>query len=82
MSLIMQAVRPVPEGRAPLPDWAADLSIALESGACGQFVLYGTVHDRFAIGERFVGLDRFVEDEMLGATDVILSYDLGNGLTV
>jgi len=78
----MQAAWPLPEGRARLPEWAADLSIALESGACGQFVLYGNVHDRFAIGDRFVGLDRFVEDEMLGATDVILSYDLGNGLTV
>ncbi|HEV2271565.1 MAG TPA: ATP-binding protein [Steroidobacteraceae bacterium] len=69
-------------GRAPLPDWAADLSVALESGACGQFVLYGNVHDRFTIGDQFVSIDRFVEDEMLGTTDVILSYDLGNGLTV
>ncbi|MGH8217103.1 MAG: ATP-binding protein [Steroidobacteraceae bacterium] len=65
-----------------MPEWAADLSTALESGACGQFLLYGNVHDRFAIGDRFVGIDRFIEDEMLGATDVILSYDLGNGLTV
>jgi len=65
-----------------LREWATDLSIALESGACGQFVLYGNVHDRFAIGDRFVGIDRFIEDEMLGSTDVILSYDLGNGLTV
>lgn len=70
------------KGRTRLPDWAADLSVALESGACGQFVLYGNVHDRFAIGDRFVSIDRFVEDEMLGTTDVILSYDLGNGLTV
>ncbi|MGH8258352.1 MAG: AAA family ATPase, partial [Steroidobacteraceae bacterium] len=74
--------RPSALGRVSLPDWAVDLSIALESGACGQFVLYGNVHDRFAIGDRFVGLDRFIEDEMLGSTDVILSYDLGNGLTV
>src|SRR5215469_2126363 len=68
--------------RARLPDWAADLSVALDSGACGQFVLYGNVHDRFTIGDRLVGIDRFVEDEMLGTTDVILSYDLGNGMTV
>ncbi len=65
-----------------LPEWAIDLSIALESGACGQFILYGNVHDRFAIGGRFVGIDRFLEDEMLGATDVVFSYDLGNGLKV
>jgi len=81
--MIMQSVQQSAErGRARLPDWAADLSVALESGACGQFVLYGNVHDRFAIGERFVGIDRFIEDEMLGTTDVILSYDLGNGLIV
>lgn len=36
----------------------------------------------FTTEDRFVGMDRFVEDEMLGATSVILSYDLGNGLTV
>jgi len=83
MSMIMQSVQQSAErGRARLPDWAADLSVALESGACGQFVLYGNVHDRFAIGDRFVGIDRFIEDEMLGTTDVILSYDLGNGLIV
>ena len=65
-----------------LPDWAADLSVAIESGACGQFLLYGNIHDRLAIQGRFVGLDRFIEDEMLPATEVIFSYDLGNGLTV
>ncbi len=79
----MQAVHASREGQlAPLPEWATDLSVSLESGACGQFVLYGNVHYRFAVGDQFVAIDRFVEDEMLGATDVILSYDLGNGLTV
>src|SRR6185437_5064182 len=33
-------------------------------------------------GDQFVSIDRFVQDEMLGTTDVIFSYDLGNGLTV
>ena len=60
------------EGRARLPDWAAELSVALESGACGQFVLYGNVHDRFTIGDRLVSIDRFVEDETLATTDVDL----------
>jgi hypothetical protein len=79
----MQAAQRSWEGRRTrLPDWAADLSAALESGACGQFVLHGNVHDRFTIAGRFVGIDRFVEDEMLGRTDVIFSYDLGNGLAV
>ena len=81
--MTMPAAQRSPEaGRTALPEWAGDLSVALESGACGQFVLYGNVHDRFTIADRFVGIDRFVEDEMLGTTDVIFSYDLGNGLTV
>ena len=78
----MQAAQRSREAGTRLPDWAVDLSVALESGACGQFVLYGNVHDRFTIEDRFVGIDRFVEDEMLGTTDVIFSYDLGNGLVV
>jgi ATPase family associated with various cellular activities (AAA) len=83
MLMTMQVVQRSPEARREtLPEWAADLSVTLESGACGQFVLYGNVHDRFTIGDRLVGIDRFVEDEMLGTTDVILSYDLGNGLSV
>ena len=68
--------------RSQLPDWAIDLSVSLESGACCQAVLHGNVHDRFAIGGRFVALDRFIQDEMLAGAEVIFSYDLGNGLTV
>jgi hypothetical protein len=62
MMTAMQAVQQSQErGPAQLPDWGADLSVALESGACGQFVLYGNIHDRFAIGDRFVGIVEFVE---------------------
>ncbi len=71
-----------PRGVRLLPDWAADLAGAIESGACSQFVLYGNVHDRLALDGRFVGLGHFVQDEMLSATEVVFSYDLGNGLTV
>ena len=65
-----------------LPDWAAELAVAFESGSCGQFVLYGNVHDRLAIDGRFIGIDRFIQEQMLGAVDVVFGYDLGNGLTV
>jgi hypothetical protein len=34
------------------PGWATDLNIALESGASGQFILYGNVHDRLAVNGR------------------------------
>jgi len=59
-----------------------DLSVAFESGASGQFILYGNVHDRMAVGGRLVNIERYIQDELLGSFDVIFSYDLGNGLTV
>jgi hypothetical protein len=70
---------PAPQGS---PDWAAELSLAFESGASGQFVLYGNVHDRLAVGDRLVNIDRYVQDELLAGFAVIFAYDLGNGLTV
>jgi hypothetical protein len=70
---------PLPE-RAPA--WAADLAIAYESGANGQFVLYGNVHDRLPVRGRLVNLPRFLEDELLAAFAVVFVYDLGNGLHV
>src|SRR3569833_2319316 len=64
------------------PAWAMDLSVAFESGASGQFILYGNVHDRMAVSGRLVNIERYIQDELLGSFDVIFSYDLGNGLTV
>ena len=61
----------------PLPDWANDFSSSLESGACGQFLVHGNVHDRFAIEDRFIGIDGFIQEQMLAATEVIFAYDLG-----
>jgi len=64
------------------PAWATDLYVAFESGASGQFILYGNVHDRLAVGGRLVNIERYIQDELLSGFDVIFSYDLGNGLTV
>lgn len=64
------------------PEWATDLYVAFESGASGQFILYGNVHDRLAVGGRLVNIERYIQDELLGGFDVIFAYDLGNGLTV
>ena len=46
---------PAPQGA---PAWAAELALAYESGAHGQFILYGNVHDRLAVGGRLVNLER------------------------
>jgi hypothetical protein len=75
---------PAPQGA---PEWAAELSLAFESGASGQFVLYGNVHDRIAVGEsasarRLVSIERYLQDELLAGFAVVFAYDLGNGLTV
>jgi hypothetical protein len=69
---------------APLgaPTWANELALAYESGAHGQFILYGNVHDRMAVGSRFVSLAGYLENELLAGFSVVLSYDLGNGLTI
>src|SRR5262245_4118964 len=70
---------PAPQGA---PDWAAQLSLAFESGASGQFALYGNVHDRLAVGDRLVSIERYIQDELLARFDVVFAYDLGNGLTL
>jgi hypothetical protein len=64
------------------PAWAREIALAYESGAHGQFILYGNVHDRLPAGDRLVNLARYVEDELLAAFPVVFAYDLGNGLTV
>ncbi len=70
---------PAPQGA---PGWAAELSLAFESGASGQFVLYGNVHDRLAVGEKLVNIERYLQDELLAGFAVVFAYDLGNGLTI
>jgi len=67
---------------ASAPAWAAELVLAYESGAHGQFVLHGNVHDRLAVGGRLVNLPRWLEEELLASFDVVFAYDLGNGLRV
>lgn len=64
------------------PPWASELYVAFESGASGQFILYGNVHDRLAVGGRLVNIERYIQDELLSGFDVVFAYDLGNGLTV
>jgi ATPase family associated with various cellular activities (AAA) len=76
---------PAPQGA---PSWANELALAYESGAHGQFILYGNVHDRIALqaseqkAARLVNLAGYLEDELLAGFKVVLAYDLGNGLTI
>ena len=70
---------PAPQGA---PAWASELALAYESGAHGQFILYGNVHDRMAVGTQLVNLAGYLENDLLSSFQIVLSYDLGNGLTI
>ncbi|HEY0943240.1 MAG TPA: AAA family ATPase [Steroidobacter sp.] len=70
---------PAPRGA---PAWANELALAYESGAHGQFILYGNVHDRIAVGAQLVGLTGYLQRHLLSSFQIVLSYDLGNGLTI
>ncbi len=64
------------------PDWVRELALAYESGAHGQFVLYGNVADRFPLDGRLVGLVRYLDAQLLAGFDLLFAYDAGNGLVL
>ena len=67
-----------------LPSWASELMARYESGAGNQFVLHGNVEDRFVLPESNAlgSLSEFLLSALLGRFDVVLSYDLGNGIRI
>lgn len=69
-----------------LPQWAGEIIDLYESGARSQFILHGNVGDRLlsTTGDttRFVALDTFLRERLLGSFDVVIGYDLGNGIRV
>jgi SpoVK/Ycf46/Vps4 family AAA+-type ATPase len=64
------------------PAWAAELALAYESRAASQFVLFGNVHDRIAVGDEIVNLADYLQDTLLKPFSVVLTYDLGDGLSI
>ena len=67
-----------------LPQWASELMASYESGAGNQFILHGNVEDRFVLPETQAlgSLSEFLLLALLGRFDVVLSYDLGNGIRI
>lgn len=65
-----------------LPDWANRLVTLYQSNAANQFLLYGNVNDRFLIDGTLGSLQEFLSRRILPRFDVVLSYDLGNGVRV
>ncbi len=64
------------------PAWATELALAYESGAHGQFILYGNVHDRLVVGNELAALDTYLESVLLATFPVVFAFDLGNGLSI
>ena len=64
------------------PEWAQELCVTFKSGAAGQFILYGNVHDRRPVRGELINVEDYVCNELLSDFDVIFTYDLGNGLSV
>ena len=70
---------------APLPSWAAKLIALYGSHSANQFILYGNVNDRFVLpGEPPVlgSIYDFLRKVMMPRFDIILTYDLGNGIRI
>jgi hypothetical protein len=69
-----------------LPAWAQSLIERYESNAASQFVLYGNIADSLllqtAAGPRLGALPEFLLSALLTRFDVVLSYDLGNGIRI
>src|SRR5215203_3294614 len=71
-----------------LPAWAAELITLYEANAVSQFILHGNVNDRMVLplgGGRppvLGNLQQFLLDVLMPRFDVVLSYDLGNGVRI
>ena len=70
-------------GRPTLPAWAEEIIDRYESRCANQFVLFGNVGDRFVLPNGGIGgLGDFWREVLTPQFDVVLSYDLGNGVRV
>jgi len=81
-----QAVTPAPAPTVALPAWAQEAIQLYESNAANQFILYGNVYDALLVPSSkttTIGtLTDFLLQVLLPRFDVVLSYDLGNGIRV
>jgi hypothetical protein len=77
---------PVRDTAFALPSWARTLAESYESNAASQFVIYGNISDRMVLpgppAPRLGALPDFLLGVLLSRFDVVLSYDLGNGIRV
>src|SRR6516225_1173495 len=71
---------------AALPAWARNLAEYYESNASRQFIIFGNISDRMVLQGAPPARVGSVPDFLLGALlsrfEVVLSYDIGNGIRV
>jgi len=80
-----ETVTPAQAARPPLPQWALDAIQLYESSAANQFIIYGNVNDQMVVPSPTVhlgSLTDFLMQVLLPRFDVVLSYDIGNGIRV
>jgi hypothetical protein len=71
--------------RSKLPQWALDAIQLYESNAANQFIIFGNVNDQMVVPSptaHLAGLTDFLLQMLLSRFDVVLSYDIGNGIRV
>lgn len=67
----------------PLAPWATRLVSLYQSHAANQFLLHGNVNDRYLLDAKTLGsLYEFLTRVILPRFDVVLSYDVGNGVRI
>src|SRR5262245_49827785 len=79
------SVPAAPSARPQLPQWALEAIELYESNAGSQFIVFGNVNDRFLIPSPIPHLGSvtdFLLQVLLPNFDVVLSYDIGNGIRV
>ncbi|HRK29853.1 MAG TPA: AAA family ATPase [Tepidisphaeraceae bacterium] len=69
-----------------MPQWAADLIALYQAETTNQFILHGNVADRVIIphdGKRSIGeIPDFLLRVLMPRFDVVLTFDVGNGIRV
>jgi hypothetical protein len=70
--------------REDLSPWAKEIIALYESDSANQFILYGNIHDHFLLGKSGSpgSLIDFLQQVLMPGFDVVLTYDLGNGIRV
>ncbi len=67
-------------GKGTLPQWAERMRRSYESGEHSLFILHGNVYDLFPYREKFLWLRDFLINALAGGKDLVLSYNLSEGI--